>query len=211
MGGARDESVTGAGGRGRGRGRAIRRRRFAALVLAFSSVAHNTVSAREPMPDAAFLQWSGWLERRSLDDGSVLSEYLARTGSPDDPDVTLSIGFVPRFDCTPVLGVRVVGDLSADVGEALDDGDRLTFSIDGEGADVVLLVDDDGRATTLWFDAAADDRERIRRLIDEGSRASLGLPGESTLSFSLLGSRRSAAAVEVACRTHEPLPYEDAR
>ena len=180
-------------------------------MLASSSIAHGTASAREPMPDADFQQWRGWLERRSLDDGSVLSEYLARTGSPDDPDVTLSIGFVPRFDCTPVLGVRVVGDLSADVGEALDDGDRLSFAIDGESADVVLLVDDDGRSTTLWFDAAADDRERIRRLIDEGSRASLGLPDETTRTFSLLGSRQSAAAVEVACRTHEPLPYEDAR
>lgn len=175
----------------------------------YTLFAQGFAGALETLPDAAYLQWSGGLESRSLDDGSVLNEYVSRTGALEEPDVTLSVRFVPRFDCSPLIGIRIAGAAVADIGSALGDGGRVTLAIDGNAAGLDLFVDTDESVTTLWMDAAAASRERLRRRIDAGSRAELELPGGWTIGFSLSGSRRSTAAIETACRTHEPLPYED--
>lgn len=188
------------GGTGKRRGRSM------PLAAGMVIVLVAPIAPAAALPGATHMLWSGVLESRSLEDGSVLNEYVAWTNSPDERSVMLSIGFVPRFDCSPLISIRIAGAVA---GPALADGDRLTLEIDGEPLELELLVDADGTATTFWIDATAESRERLRRRLDKGSRARLGLPGDRSIEFSLLGSSRSTAATEIACRLHEPLPYED--
>ena len=161
------------------------------------------------LPGTSHLNWDGRLERRTLGDSSVLNEYTALTAAIDTDDVAFRVGFLPRFDCSPVIGVRFGGDMASVPEAFFDDGDTLAVTIDGEALEWPLLIDGGGTATTLWFDGELSRRADIRRRLDVGSRAALTLPNAISVSFSLLGSRRSTAEVESACLTHEPLPWGD--
>lgn len=178
-------------------------------IAAFLALLACDAAALEPLPGAAHLQWSGGILSRTLDDGSVLSEYVAWTDAPDEIEtLALSVGFVPRFECSPVIGVRLSAVVLERTGTSVRDGDVVTLVIDGDASEHELVTDTDASGTTLWIDADAESREALRLLIAEGSSAELTLPDGTAVPFSLLGSRRSAAAVEAACRTHEPIPYE---
>ena len=177
---------------------------LAAVLLPVRAGASTT-----ELPDAAQINWSGRLEQRTLGDSSVLNEYTAFTASTDTADVALRIAFLPRFDCTTVIGIRFAGAMTSIPEAILEDGDVLTLTIDGAGLEWPLLVDGGATETTLWLEGEAARRNAVRRRVDTGSRASLMLPNAISISFSLLGSRRSAAEVESACLSHEPLPWGD--
>ena len=163
----------------------------------------------DELPGTSHLNWNGRLEQRTLGDSSVLNEYTALTAALDTDDVVFRVGFLPRFDCSPVIGVRFGGDMASVPEAFFDDGDTLAVTIDGEAVEWPLLVDGGGMATTLWFDGESSRRADVRQRLDVGSRAALTLPNAISISFSLLGSRRSTADVESACLTHEPLPWGD--
>lgn len=156
------------------------------------------------LPASRHLNWYGVHERRVLGDDSVLSEYAARSDALDSGNAILGVGFVPRFACTPVIGIRFGGELAAAVESFYGDGSEIELSIDGESRRWPLLLDADGTGAALWFDGDVAARRTLRRLIDGGSRAMLSLPSRVSVSFSLLGSRRSVAETESACRAHEP-------
>ena len=194
-------------GRGRTGARAGRRTRTAPVALLLAASLPSLCAAADALPGSDQLRWRGTLSQRTLEDGSVLNEYVTRTGATDEFDLSLSVGFVPRFDCSPLIGIRVVGPLAGSVGAELTDGAVATLAIDGETLEIPLLVDGSESVTGLWADLAADSRERFRRRLDAGSRAELVLPGGVSATFSLRGSRRSLAATQAACRAHEPQPY----
>ena len=192
-----------------GEGRRAARGGGARALLAAAAVFATALSAQqsETLPDASHLQWSGALEQRTLGDGSVLSAYTARTVATDAADVAFKIGFVPRFGCSSTIGIRFGNTMASVIEAFFEDGDSLTLDIDGETFEWPLTVDADGVTTTLWLHDGLERRERVRRLVDAGSRMSLALPNSLSVAFSLLGSRRSVEAVEKACRAHEPIPW----
>lgn len=161
----------------------------------------------EVLPDAAHRRWSGVLDQHTLGDGSVLSVYTAYTTATDTEDVALRIGFVPRFDCSSMMGIRFGGTMASVIEAFFEDGNSVMLDIDGEAFEWPLMVDADGVATTLWLNGEAGRRESARGHIDAGSRASLALPNTVSVTFSLLGSRNSTGAAEAACRAHEPIPW----
>ena len=139
----------------------------------------------------------------------MLNEYTAFTTSTDTADVALRVAFLPRFDCASAIGIRFAGAMASIPEAFFEDGDVLTLTIDGAGLEWPLLVDGGATETTLWLDGELARRDAVRRRVDAGSRASLTLPNTISISFSLLGSRRSIAEVESACLSHEPLPWGD--
>ena len=182
------------------------------LALAAVATALPTASGAvdtTELAGASHLNWNGRLEQRTLDDSSRLNEYTALTSAVDTAAVSLRIGFLPRFECTPVMGVRFGGAMASVPEAFFEDGDVLAVTIDGESVEWPLLVDDGDSGTTLWLDAELSRRADIRQRMDVGSRARLALPNTISIEFSLLGSRRSTAEVESACLSHEPLPWGD--
>jgi len=186
-----------------------RRRRRSSLSAVLALILVGGAGAADALPGTAHLKWSGTVSQRTLDDGSLLNEYESRTLAADETDVTLSVGFVPRFGCSPLIGIRLDAALANRIDEAAEGRSGVLLVIDGRGAPMPFVADADGAATTLWLDEAAPGREQFRRLIDSGSRAELTLPGGESVTFSLLGSRRSLAGTEAACLAHEPVPFPD--
>lgn len=180
-----------------------------ALVLTLGVAAGGGVADERTvtaLPGTEYFEWSGALEQRTLGDGSVLSEYVASTDAVERSDVDLRVGFVPRFDCSPAIALRFAAAAAALPEAFYEDGDRLTLDIDDIDVEMPLIVDGDGLETTLWFDGGIERRSTLRVRIDVGSDAWLRLPNGESIGFSLIGSRRSLAATEAACRAHRPLP-----
>ena len=187
-----------------------------AVVLAplTASVADVQVSS---LTDTEFLDWNGVLEKTTLDDRSILNEYIARTRSRGTPGAVLEVAFIPRFGCTPA--VRIIlpeQDTQPSAGQGL-----LLLSLDREPYDFPALIDGDSALHEYSFLAGQATQQELRLLLDTSShllihqtftaddQAGKSDPeSDESIEFSLLGSRLSVLAVESHCRTHIPLPFE---
>jgi len=164
----------------------------------------------------SFRDWSGEKKTTELDDGSVVTEYVANTVAQERADALLEVVFLPRFECTPLIGVRIdasTTDNSAQTQELLkslqllDDGDRLSMLIDEKSILFPIVVDQSKDQAALWYGVERQDRETLSLQMDGGDKALIALSTNTTLRFSLLGSRKSMRAVKESCQKHEPVPY----
>ncbi|MCK5924230.1 MAG: hypothetical protein KAG66_25065, partial [Methylococcales bacterium] len=179
----------------------------------FSFAGIAALSVRE----AAAGQWQAESRQQTLADGSVLTEYYGFTTAADLDNGRLRIGFVPRFGCSPIIGVEIEQDPALASKSAavplpdksiLVDGDRLTLVVDREPVEFPLAVDGDKQQTRLWFNGGLEDRKALHSKLDLGNVAELALTSETAVAFSLLGSKSVVDAAQNLCRAHEPLPYE---
>lgn len=165
----------------------------------------------EPLPDTIAEAWNGALEQRTLGDGSVLNEYVARTeaSSTDGSGmIELLVSFVPRFRCAPLMGLRFSEEHAAAVADLFADGDSVVLTLDDKAVNLPLAVDENGTSTTLWLHGSVDSQNELRARFDVASRARIVLSDTVEYGFSLLGSQRSLKATEEHCLLHEPIPYE---
>ena len=176
----------------------------------------------EAIERAASLDWRARRDARELPDGSTLTAYAGETRARGGAEAALRVEFVPRFGCAPGVELVVRPGLArrlvsvGGTGAGLDDDDEASFLVDGTPVGYPVLVDEDeggdegGDGAVLRFAFNGNERERmtLRLQLDVGSVVSVGLDGDGTdaLRFSLLGSRRTLAAMESMCLTHEPVP-----
>lgn len=188
---------------------------FGAMIVL--PLCFSTALQAEVLADAAHSDWAGERLTSELGDGSVMTEYLANTVASDRADAILSVAFMPRFECTPLIGIRIDSDVTDDPErtaalfrslQLLDDGDRLSMVIDQKRVPFPVLVDRSSDATALWYGEDREDRETLSLQMDGGDRAQIALSTSTTLTFSLQGSRKSVLAVQQNCLKHEPVPYE---
>ena len=191
-----------------------------AVGLAAAASAAVVPTTDEALTRAAFLDWRAVADARALPDGSTLSVYAGQTPARDGRDAVLRVEFVPRFGCAPgvdlVLGralaarvasAEAVADAADDAAPGgLVDDDEAGFLVDGAPVGFPVLVDEDGGRVALAFNGNERERMTLRLQLDVGDVASVELLGDAEpLSFSLLGSRSTLAAVESLCLTHEPV------
>lgn len=203
-------------------------------LVAALALCPAVVAAQEPAPPAieaaleraAFLQWSARRDVRTLPDGSVLTSYVGETSATDGRDAVLGVGFVPRFGCAPGIDLAVPEALArrlaasptgaADAGGEADgvdgadrgglrDDDAAAFLVDGMPVGYPVLVDADDGTVRVAFNGTDRERVTLRLQLDVGDGASFALVDGDPLTFTLLGSRRTLAAVESLCLTHEPV------
>jgi len=178
------------------------------------------------LADSTFQDWNGLLLQVPLNDGSTLNEYVARTMAGSVSGASLSVSFLPRFDCTPVISVSV----SATSGTELESGrEALEFMIDRKPVDFPVLFDDEESGVRYTYNADQPQSTELLARLDVGSRVSVyfsadkaaaALVTESAavdpqsvqneqIEFSLLGSSSSAQAVKEHCLAHIPIPFEN--
>ena len=211
------------------------RRSLAVTVCVAAGTAAGAAVAAEPasttdeaLERAAFSEWRARRDARALPDGSTLTAYAGETPARDGRDAVLRIEFVPRFGCAPgidvVLGTELARQLAPAVGasdapdgpadddapsrrtEGLVDDDEATFLVDGTPVGYPVLRDERDGRVALAFNGNERERVTLRLQLDVGDTVALGLRGDAEpLTFSLLGSRRTLAAAESLCLTHEPV------
>lgn len=177
----------------------------------------SSFSLADVLRDAAHNDWAGERLVKELDDGSVMTEYLANTVASGRADALLTVAFMPRFECTPLIGIRIDSEVTDDPErtasllrslQLLDDGDRLSIVVDQKRVPFPVLVDLSSDRAALWYGVDREDRETLTLQMDGGERAEIAMSTSTTLDFSLRGSRRSILAVRQNCLKHEPVPFE---
>lgn len=192
------------------------------LVLCTAAFADADSDEQETM---TFVRWTGSVHQSSLADGSILSEYVARTESDNARSASLQVTFIPRFGCSPLISVQFSpADLIAEASSS-----DFLLSIDAETMPFPMLIDEEDDQVRLSLNADSHGHQRIRQILDNSSRATLAWPSTDeaassanstsphsarqantgAVNFSLLGSRRAVAALESRCRAHVPIAYEN--
>ncbi|MEE9321108.1 MAG: hypothetical protein V3U76_11725 [Granulosicoccus sp.] len=194
-------------------GEQVRTTVVALLIAGFSSTSIAVVN----QPESTIDQWHAESSQHTLADSSVLTEYYGFTTATKLDNVLLRVGFVPRFDCSPLIGI-VIQHESAFSGkpeeaplpglDVLADGDSLTLSIDGVPMKFPVAADGDKKQTRLWFDSAFEDRKALQSKFDLGNVAKLSLTSATSITFSLLGSKSILDGAQSLCHEHDPIPYE---
>ena len=201
-----------------------RRARVAALLLAaaataFAAPERGAPAADETIERADFLDWRARRTARALPDGSTLTAYAGETRARGGADASLRVEFVPRFGCAPGVELVVAAPLARRLvpfdhdgrdGDGLVDDDEAGFSVDGTPVGYPVIVDESDGRVRLAFNGNERERVTLRLQLDVGGVVDVELDGSDALRFSLLGSRRTLAAAETLCLTHEPAaPEED--
>ena len=194
--------------------------RWSAFVgVAFAFIPTTGVIAEMhgiPVSDTIYVKWSGALDQSTLADTSILNEYVAQTYSESVNGASVQLAFVPRFNCSPIFSVR----LSAKAAAGINDDLAISLTVDNVAMEFPAIVDRSESSREFSYDADRVEQEKLRALLDVSSRVSIiwAPAAESdsqdadatdpvTITFSLLGSKMSADAVEALCEAHEPIPY----
>lgn len=179
-------------------------------------IAVPTTLVAELLPEASFNDWVGVVDIIDLHDGSKLFEYSAQSVPRDANDSVLSISFVPRFRCVPVVrvvapGGNLEGDdsLSVEVYFGTDslvyrgfldfDGDNQVYSISATTNEMIELRE--------RLDISATVRTRVSQKLDDNAQTANTENTAFESEFSLSGSTLSARATELHCQRHSPQDY----
>lgn len=197
--------------------------RLALLIsLSLPSIGLMADTEATELENIVFQNWSGLSRQTVLIDGSVLTEYVARTFSGNSDGAGLTVSFIPRFDCAPMVSIELPPGL-------VDLNSSLGFSVDQQDADFPFLVDtEESKRIRISLNADGAGQKHLRQSFDHGSHASLhwskpepddgkttvaepGVEGagRESVYFSLLGSRMTVKAVEGLCIAHKPIPYKN--
>lgn len=177
------------------------------------------------LPESTSQDWNGSLMQVVLNDGSQLSEYVAKTMAGSVEGAYLAVSFIPRFKCTPVISVFV--DPASGI-ELDSNATVLDLRIDQKSIEFPVLGDAEEGAITFTFNADQNASSRLLATLDTGSRAffdlfsgtSLDLEVGATdseagqrvgekIEFSLLGSKYSTQMVQDHCQAHTPIAFEN--
>lgn len=206
------------------------------VAVAGVTTAGTASASLKPLENAQFISWTGHQQQKIVSDGSVLTEYQGLTEADNRPGMQLKVSFSPRFSCSPMIALLVpndgvelgsanavsdtesfpttaVSDTSGvlpDTGEipVFEDDDLLDLRVDGAKVDFPLIVDA-GEGTVWYFNGDERERETLRLQIDIGDKATVAIAEDRTISFSLLGSRKTLKALQTMCLQHEPIPFDD--
>lgn len=169
-----------------------------------------------PLPDTGFQSWAGSLSKTALSDNSMLSEYVAQTLSEDGQAASLQIAFSPRFGCSPMVRV-ILSEQSTPSVEA----EAIRLLVDEVPFEFPALIDSRPAEREFSYAQTAAKQQELRLLLDlsshiavyENSQSVVNPPETDatiadSISFSLLGSQLSTAAVEAYCRSHVAIAFD---
>jgi hypothetical protein len=160
--------------------------------------------------------WDVELKKKVLTDHSVLMEFEASTASKNVDGAHLSIAFIPRFKCSPLISVRIV---ERESGFPVN---SLTLRIDDKQNTYPVIVDNIESEDIYTISGSPQDRTFLRKLLDQSIKASVWIIrpldqtrnvkvnvavkqyGDVLADFSLLGSRRAAFLAERQCKSYQP-------
>lgn len=165
------------------------------------------------LPDSSFRDWAGVVDVIELNDGSRLFEYSAQSSPGNSEGTILSIAFIPRFKCVPIVRLLAPADglgeddvLSIEVylgseqfiysGFYDTDGDDQVYSIAASSDRLIALREKLDLSSTV----------RVRVLLDNPQSADTAITVADS-RFSLFGSKMSAKATELYCQSHSPQDY----
>lgn len=167
----------------------------------------------EALPDSSFRDWSGFVDAIELSDGSKLFEYSAQSLPLNTADSVLSISFVPRFKCVPMLSVLVPAD-------DLDEDSALSIEVYLGSEPFIYdgFRDTNGDKQVYSIAAPTDSLMALREKLDVSSTVRVRVLTENVQStdtqttvadsaFSLFGSAMSTEATELHCQRHSPQDY----
>ena len=173
------------------------------------------LAAQPVFAEPALMAWEGSVQEDVLPDESTLVEFIASTSSKSAEGAILSISFIPRFNCSPLISVRVPSRQVSATGSV------LTLQIDGEQKTYPVIADTDDGEVIYTIDGSLRERAVLRKLLDlslqvnawvvrppskpEDVRVNTEVKqyADSLADFSLLGSRRAAFSAEARCKSHQ--------
>ncbi|MFK7855973.1 MAG: hypothetical protein AB8B79_17785 [Granulosicoccus sp.] len=193
----------------------------------------STVSVQanvEPtnLSESTFQDWNASLMQATLNDGSVLNEYMAKTMAGSAEGAALAVSFLPRFQCTPIISLSLNSALVDQI-EKVDVA--LSLKIDEEQVEFPVLRDIEDISVRYTLNSDQQTHSELLALLDRSSRVFLdfdyspeaasnlaeddGVAAEAAsdqvaaqIQFSLLGSRLSTQAAKKHCDEHIPIPFE---
>lgn len=186
------------------------------LVAAFWLLGVTShVFAEKRLPDSSFEDWTAVVNELALTDGSVLFDYTARTFSGRTEGAMLSMSFVPRFSCSPMLNLRLKNAEKSARGDV-----TLEINVGSERLQFGGLMDKDGGFVSYTVEASTEETRQLRELIDASARIRFSLSpaaneaqsqsdadSNDSVVFSLLGSRLAMLSAESHCKAHVPLAF----
>ncbi len=184
------------------------------VVTGWLLIALPRILIAEALPDASFRDWAGFVESVELRDGSKLFEYSAQSSPLDTAGSALSISFIPRFKCVPMLSVLVPAD-------DLDEDSVLSIEVYLGSEPFIYngFRDTNGDKQVYSIAAPADKLIALREKLDVSSTVRVRVLTENVQSadtqttvadsaFSLFGSAMSTKATELHCQRHSPQDYQ---
>lgn len=172
------------------------------LMVLFFTVLFCPAQA-QPLDEIQFRDWSGVKIVDALPDGSIMTEYAAQSDSLSTGNIVLRVGFIPRFACTPLVGI-----IASDADWSPAQFAKIDVLIDGTPTGYPTLVDQLDEGLGAFFNGGQQRRIALRLQVDEGDIATISLADDTEITFSLLGSRKALAAAQTLCRLHQPLPID---
>ena len=177
---------------------------------------------------STFQDWKGSLVPITLNDGSQLNEYVAKTMSGSVEGASFGVSFLPRFRCAPVISVSVAAVSGIDLDTTVN---SVQLKVDSNTTEFPVLVDDDEDGVRFTYNADENANQELLKVLDVSSRVSLVVPGKASaedsasgngteanvasvettatqIEFSLLGSKLSTQATRDHCQSHIPIPFE---
>ena len=186
----------------------------------------SSVFANTALSESAHVDWAGVVSRSELRDGSVLFEYTSRTFSARTEGAMFALTFIPRFQCSASIGLRVRAGTFPET-----QAPRLQLTLSNRTSTFDALVDKDQDYVLYTLIGPTERLEQLRQELDKSLRVVVsvvpadyfmvgGASGAAQakainssqgeldgVEFSLLGSRMSMSAVESHCEYHQPLDY----
>ena len=168
--------------------------------------------------------WKTYELTTGLNDGTSLHQYVSEVSSLDGkaakavsaenesdeipPEPTLRLGFVPRFNCAPIVSlVFPMASLEPAILKKLQaELDDVRFKVDGTSIEFPALIENADSDVMVHYDAELRRRNNFRILVEAGNTAEIevkGLGNEPRVyEYSLNGSKRSISRSLANCLSH---------
>lgn len=186
-------------------------RAFPVVVAGWLLSAVSQLATAEILPDASFNSWAGVVNVIDLPDGTELYEYSAQSVPEIPGGAFLSISFIPRFNCLPVVQLHTPDRGLSENDEVLVEmfvgNQSVTYpgyiDIDGENQVYSLLaLSSDLLGLRNRLDLSSTVRVRVSHEFADKTQRSVAASSGAELAFSLYGSALTAHATELHCRKH---------
>lgn len=198
------------------------------VLICISMVPVQANVGPSKLSESIFQDWNASLIQATLNDGSTLNEYIAKTMAGSAEGVALAVSFLPRFECTPIISLS----LNTALGDELEKIDAtLSLKVDEEQIEFPVLRDVEKLSVRYTLNSDRQTHSELLALMDRSSRVFLdfvytpeagansaeddGVATEvaanqtaAQIQFSLLGSRLSTQAAKKLCDEHIPIPFE---
>lgn len=174
--------------------------RYALMMFCFWS------SCATAFHDPETEHWFSSVQRTRLADGSVLTEYIARTPATNSGGVWLQTTYIPRFTCSPLSSIKISKDHLWSHRIGGDSNFAIELIIDGKPNLLSVNLDSVADTVELNFQGNYQRRIDLQNRIDQGTLGSVAIDQYLTVEFSLLGSLKTQKLAKMNCLDHKATP-----